>query len=52
LKAEANVQGQKRAVAERGSRSSIPDDEAEVTHSLNTAELETEAEDVKLRIVS
>jgi len=42
LEAEANVEGQQCAVAQGGPRSGISDDEAEVTHLLNTAEPETE----------
>jgi len=46
LDPEANVQDQQCAVAQGPPRSSISDDEAEVTHLLDTAELETEPEDV------
>ncbi|KAN0082083.1 hypothetical protein V8E54_003381 [Elaphomyces granulatus] len=45
LEPEANVQDQQCAVAQGPPRSSISDDEAEVTHLLDTAELETEPED-------
>ncbi|KAN0075942.1 hypothetical protein V8E54_004814 [Elaphomyces granulatus] len=46
LDPEANVRDQQCAVAQGPPRSSISDDEAEVTHLLDTAELETEPEDV------
>jgi len=46
LEPEASVQDQQCAVAQGPPRSSISDDEAEVTHLLDAAELETEPEDV------